>query len=99
MKFATLITFSNGTTRAITWSNGREWKAEAGKEAEYCSFEVCWSRAQSFGLLAFNPKVICCPDDAQFINSTLEDEEFDELERYMHLAKEITERNDKKKEA
>lgn len=99
MKFATLITFSNGTTRAITWSNGREWKAEAGKEAEYNSFEECWAQAQSFGLFAYNPKVICCPDDAQFINSTLEDEEYDELGRYGTLGREIAERNNKKKGA
>ena len=94
MKFAVMITFSNGTQRFLTWSNGREWKAEPGKEAEYNSFETCLAQANSFGLMSLSPKVIAINDEGQLLNGTLEEENDSELWRLVKLQEERSKKNE-----
>ena len=88
MKFAVMITFSNGTQRFLTWSSGREWKAEPGKEATYNSFETCLAQANSFGLMGLSPKVVAINDEGQLLNESLEEEEDSEFWRLNKLQEE-----------
>ena len=103
MKYAVMITFSNGTTRYVTGHTSRSFDYACNKEAEYHeTLEDAIYVRENINSNPFNmmhPIVVCCRDNESLANKTYAEETEEEEDRLVQLQHEKFRRAEQAKEA